>query len=528
MKIVGIITLFLSSIINSFGQSKTDDFVVGYYHDIHGQSINGFYSTDYSARKSFYFTYPFKDNTKGAYYDATGLRFEGYIRGNLAVGFSYTPSIEKKYKPIDIDNCIGLKMGVDSFAVIKNFEIQRANRIIKNSKNEFVEVIGRVGENTFYKHVLAGQTTFITHLVKHDSSNEFKTFLKDGDSFKNELVKYFGEYEVLKNKILDGKYKFEDLDKLINWLRFAELTKNRSVVYYNSSWEEVPRQQSKYYSISESVIDSLIHMSFYSSDRRKLFEGGFVSFYPNKRVGEFIYYDINGKIVSKTVFEENKAKRVMEYFPNGQLRREYIIENNEPIFKEINDSNGKNLISSSGTAQEVLFDTIRNREITYEYFQNRISKVYFNSDDGKRIYQLAPKNIKLKSYEFLQTKFIENNRDLYDSVKTFTEKIEGYVFVKCIVDPAGNITSASIVKTLNSSFDLASRRFIPYLKAYKGLDTGKVDEKDIYQEVIVPFNFSVLSDNPNFKNWGNNMNYMNFMNNTLQQMRYSVPPPIKF
>ena len=504
--------LVLTFSFSSFSQNGISNYEIGHFVDFNEQLINGYFDFDYEPEKSLNVNYVSSENfAVGYYYDKEGVKINGLLKYSLEDRSLTFKSIDvNSQRTIKADDCKGYVINVDTFSVVKNVEIIGVFGSRISNSGEFAENIENVDGMKFFKFVAAGpQGNYVKYLVQKTDTSEFITFPTASGKFRQIAIEIFKDDKALLTDIKNGKYGAKDIPSIVKIYKYRKLHEKNQNVFYNSSWDETDDvNEATYYSKIESVKDSTFHLSYFFKSDVKIYEGNFTSFYPHKKKGEFTFYYPNGQIRKKVVYIDNKPKSTIEYFMNGTIHRIFYVSfENENVYTEINNAQGEVILDKSGFGKESFLDTILNREITYEYADKKLKNAYFTDASGEKVYQLCERNAKL-------TEFKELQKEVQDKLKYPAKSIDnyshGYALIKCIVEPTGLVSDISLIKGVDSDCDTSIIDFMACLKNRAYWKPGKVDGEYVRQEIIIPVDFSILTQST-YKNHYNNFWMQNHM-----------------
>ena len=518
-----IVFLVIYSSLDVYGQIEYDNYQIGNFIDINKNVINGYYDFDYEPDKSLNVAYSIgKDFTTGYYYDLDGVKHVGvlkYTQNNTF--FKFKSGEEEKEKTIKPDECIGYVIGVDSFAVIENFDVQRDMGAFHTDKREYAEVVESFNGYTFYKYTKAGtQNILINYLVRLDSSSSLISFPKNSIRFKPLAAEIFGSFIALKENIENGTYDDDDdIPVLIKLLKYNYYFETHRKIYFNSSWDETDDpNKAKYYATIDRIVDLKFHVKYNFINGTKIYEGYFSSFYPHKKEGEFLLFYPNGNVRKKITYANNKPESISEYYSNSNIHRQYIVKDEKLYVDALYTNICESVLNEFGSGREIVFDSARNIEITYEYVNHELSNAYLIDDKNNKIYQVCEKNAKLKAFKSLQGKINLEFKYPIESIKLYNH---GFVLIKCIVEPSGITSEIQVIKGVDSFCDNQIANFLSYLKTYNHWKPGKVEGEKVRQEIIIPIDFSIIG----FSRYRNNYNFFWMTQHMMMQQQMMKPPP---
>ncbi len=489
MKKILILLFYFTSCVSLCAQVNKSK--IGYYFDIEGESIEEFYDLDYEPKKSLERIFNVgAEFTPGYFYSSDGRKSDGfikYLQNNL--DFKFKASLQDKPTTINASQCLGFVIGIDSFATINYTDIVGQSQMPFTRLQLFVEVIEEAGSLSFFKQFNTNASfTEVLYYVKYDSSDKYLIFPRKRNDFKDMALEVFGSSEHIVKRIKSGEYTIENMFTIIKLYKYKILSDLQVKQYFNSSFNEVRGYQgSVYQSTVELQSDSVYRITYYEINGTKIFEGRFTSFKPTIKDGEFIYYYPNGTIRKRLFFEKNKAIKRITYYQSGRKHREFSTD--ERKYESVYDINGTPVLNSLGNGEESLYDSINSRELYYQYSEHKLTSVYFIDDTRTKVYQYCQNNAKINSFMEIERAF--NEKIVYPT-ESIKKNDYGIVLLRCQIDPDGKISKPKIIKGVDPAIDQSVLNFMPYLKGYHALETGKVNRERVHQEVVIPFEFSLI------------------------------------
>lgn len=511
-----LIIIFCSNSI--FSQNKIENYEIGYYFDINNYLIDGYFDKDYKPKNAINIRYKIgKDYTPGYYYDLENKKISGLIKYSQASNyFRFKLNDSAEAILITPSKCLSYVLGLDSFTVIQNFNVERALISSYQKGKEFVEVIEHFDGLTFYKHTKVGYNNIIsTYLYKSDSSNQILSFSNNSTKFKPLALTVFGEIENLKFKIKKGIYLQDDIPTLVKLLKYKHKADKNEKIYYNNSWDEIDEPtKSTYYANVELIQDSIFHLKYFFNNNIPIYEGKYKSFFPDKKEGDFIWYYPNGNIRKKVNYIKDKQNEIYTYNQDSSKHYEFRKINEKLVIDKVFSKNSK--IDSLGNGIEQFYDPISDKTINYFFKNKKIYKAFYLDSIGKKIYQKCETNanfINLASFNKkieLKVNYPEN------SIKKFNH---GITYVKFIIDSNGEILDYKIIKNIDSDCDKVVNDIMTNLKSKNILYPAEVGNEKVTQEIIIPFVFS-LEGFSRYRNY-NNYNSI-FMNQMMLQQHQQM------
>jgi len=481
----------------------------GVFYDINDQFLLDYFDFDYEPEDLLSVSYiTNEDYLPGYYYNLDGKKINGRLQMNKNFNeISFERANSDITSTLNPDNCLGVVIGRDSFAVIKDFYVERAVGAIHVKGKEFAQVILKFDNLTFYKHLRNDLiTTYLTtYIVKSDSSNKYISFSQSIEKFIPTAMAAFGEFDLLKHRIRTGQYTSDNIPEMAKLLEYKRKMDRNEKIYFSNYWDEANQNNYTYYDRLMNLKDSVWEVSYHTKAGDTLLRGHFTSFLPQRKNGEFKWYYPNGKVRKIVCYEKNKpGNEVLYYHPNGNLHYKINKTKKGFIYNLVQDENEKSLINEKGNGIETIIDNVLNRKITRVYNANKVFLSFYNEGDNRIIYQHVSTAAKLKSFKALQDDL--KSFEIPDTV--LRDCSQGYLLLRFIIEPDGSISKAEIVKGLHSSFD---GLIMTYLKDIGSWKPGKNGDQKIAQELIVPVYLSITS----FSNIRENY----FYNDPFWQMR---------
>ncbi len=495
-----VILFFQSDII--FAQAPNVSNEIGYYFDINDNFIQGYLERDYNPKKKITIKSVLGDDfSTGYYYDSTGEKIVGWIKySSRNTSFNFKKETENKSEVIKPIACKSYVIGLDSFIVIKDFDISSMFGEFHSKKEAFAEVVDQVGNLTFYKHVqVSNSNVNITFLVKADTTTKLVSFSNNIEMFSKIAPEYFTAFEPLKNKIQNKEYTSEDLPVLIKLLKYKIFFDNGTRIFYNQSWDEINDSINfNYCAKIISVKDTIFELKYFDKNGLPIRKGNYYSFYPNKKHGEFEWYYTNGSIRKKTNFIKNKEQTITTFFKNSNIHYQYKNNKDDLFFEKVFSKEGVEILNQEGSGVETFYDSLAGRNIIIQFEKNQLKRSYY-IQDGEKIYLLCDKNAKLKITSMLISDTTTYN---YYPVKSIKKYNHGFVLFKCLINSDGGLSRTELIKSLDSDCDSAAINYLISLNIRLFWKPGEVDDKKVTQELILPIEFQIGSFS-----WYRNNNY---------------------
>ena len=513
-----ILFIFLSTVI--FAQDAAKQQMLGYYIDINNKLIPGYCDPEYDPDQQLNVTFTVgSEDTPGYYFNRVDNKVSGFLKlTQYSTSPGFRPTLKAPEEMITTDECTGFVIGKDSFAIIRDFDVERMLGSFHVNKREFAEVIEQVGNLVFYKHTRIDMNKIVlTYLVKADSSNQFISFPKNSKKFKETCLPIFGVSESLKKQIEDGKYKDEDIPVMAKLLKYKLKSDRNERIYYNSSWDEIENpQKASYYAVIESIKDSIYHLKYFLNNELPVYEGNYTSFYPDKKKDDFNWFNPNGNIRKTIKYIADNDRLITIYFPNGNIHFEYSDSDQGSFYSKVISLDGTKILNDNGTGTESFYDSITNRQLTMEFVRHKLASSYYTDSADRKIYQICSTGEKNKDFSKLKKKFIKIADYPLNAVKDFTH---GIVLVKCVIEPSGLASDIKILKGINQECDRLVLSYLTSLKNDKFWTPAKIGGQNVTQEIIIPVDFSIIG----FSRYRNNYNTFWMMNNRMMNQNLMQP-----
>ncbi len=531
-----IFTYLVLSLCNyAFTQSNPLQAQVGSVMDINYQFLEGCADFDYQPKKRLLITFDIgNDFAYGHYYDLNHQKKEGLIKlAEYKEQLVFKETWEGKKETIKPEASLGYVLGRDSFTVISDFslDIETYPLGIRSweqkvfTKKQFAKVLGTVGAYTLYQHhYVGGSTVQVSYLAKSATEKEFISFPKKKEAFKPVALSIFKTSPYIVS-LLEQEDCTDQLLKLLSIYNHEKRFAKGELQYYDLYWNTVDSSKNWQYS-SEilSLKDSISQERYRNKEGLVVFEGQLSSFLPRKKYGDFTYYYASGAPRRKCTYRNNVLYGPIKvYYPNGQLHYEYSSEA-DPSFEQVLNPKGESLFDMNGNATEVFYDSLLKREITRTYVGKKLISSCYKDANGKLIYQFCQKNASLVSLSGFQTQIEASLRYPLNALRQYHQ---GYVLLKCIVEPNGRASSMEIIKGVDAECDKKVMAFFNQINFYKIWKPAKMLKEKVSQEIVVPICFSINSFTREESFY--NHNYTPLHNHMMrQQMMQNYRPSFNF
>lgn len=514
----------------AYAQNISNPYRLGVYFDSKGEMIDGYYDFDTEFKQFFKQKYIVgSDFSSGYFYDQEHKKITGGIRySQQNASFHFRFNENSDIYVIDPALCSSFVIGADSFTVIQDFKTRIDQEIVTITQKEFVQVIDRIGDFTFYKHVnksiynpSATNAAKTSYIVKADHWDSYKTFYDKG--VKNKALWDTVFTALAGRPYLTVKGLKEDAPSIIKKLKYIYKAGQQQKIFFNICWDEAEDSAaSAFYARITSKGDTIFHLAYYFHDNTPMCEGDFISFYPHKKSGEFSWYYADGSIRKKVLYDKNVAVNSYTYHPGGKIHYEYRTHKKKRYYTKVFSDKGAAILDSTGSGTEIYFDAVLNQQITFEYQKHRLVSAYYLTEGGGKIFKYVKKTAHLIEFPAVQAEFKD-----YKSfpVLSALNNQHGITLVKLIVEPTGYVSDIKIIKSTDASSDTLIHQFFPIFRKNILWHVAAYHRKKVRQEVVVPVEFAICG----FSRYRSNSQYYNSwsfqLKSTLETQRDMISMP---
>jgi hypothetical protein len=518
----------------SYSQDKVPgDLNCGYYIDVNGIPINGFFDFSYSPKKSMEVNYFISDNqTVGSYKDLNDKIHTGKLKltGNdKKIEFNDG----EKDSEIEAKDCKGLKIGADTFLVINGYNLPTESGMDKEKHKIFVKFLKKRNKYSLYKYhykQFIGNADITVYFLKQDSSDSLIVIPKKKSLLINFANNYFGSCQIIKDLVAKKALKYSNVPKYFDYVFFEEIYTSKGKIYLNRYWNiKDDSSDYVYYANVTDIKDTILNFKFYLKNNTSLFSAEYSSFNPVIKNGkEYIYYP-NGDIRKASKFKKNKIDgNVIEYFEGNKYHYVYTIDDDQIKFNNVFSQTGANLLNEEGKGIEKFYDEFENRTITRRYNEFKLETSAFYNKDTSIVYQYTDDQAEYKKIDKILTKseinwklLITTNSGVKKSYsypgleytdKAIRNNVSGMVYVKFIVGEDGIVKDYSIIKGISDDLDTTIINYFHISKIVKHWSTGSYMGNKVTEEIIIPIDFEIRGSEPQkfyYNPYFNNMRWNN-------------------
>ncbi len=481
-------------IIHSYAsaQEAMNHDAVGYFFDINGRMIDGYFDFDYHPEDALVKNRAVGDVfTPGCYYDKQGVKHQGLIRFNLDKSdFRFKMGPDDEEIRISPGMCEGFVVGVDSFAIMSDFSGAGGLGRVEYSSPQFVEVMDTVWGYAFYKHVFVGlNNVYTTYIFQNIKTGQSGSFIGGNKKFIEAALPVFGSYEYLAELILNNRLEGVDLPGMVKMMKYKGVYDRDGKVRFNRFWMEVAEgQTSAYYAKIDSIIDSVYHMQYFLDDGTLMFQGWYSAFNLQKKLGLFKYYSADGHLRKTIEYYEGKPVETRLYDSTGQMILRTRHTGGWNMVKEVLDGQGNSLLDDNGDGTMTIHDPVNERDIVYEFTGHRFARVWFLDHAGRKVFQFCDDNATFKKVKMIQG-MVE--KELVYPAAAIRNGEQGISLIKCVVEPSGAISDLELVRGINPVMDARVIHFLATGQEEKLWKPAKNDGEKVPQELIIPVVYSV-------------------------------------
>lgn len=518
-KLFVLFVMLIAVAVQSHSQVNSPNKALGMYFDINEIPIDNYIDFDYSPKDAFYITFKTDGEfVPGVYYDLNGEKISCNIKqSNLSTNVYYkSGGLETLLSP---SNCSGYVVGLDSFIVINNFQIDRA--LVKQTIKEpnWAQVITKTKNYTLLKHVyqkMVNNNFITTYIVKNDSSQltslfEEKTYLQ-----------FFGDFAAISDSLKKTRLTEDNIVSFAKHYDFKERYEKNERIYYSQTLDELRTpDNAAYYARIKGLNQLVWELEFFDTSNSLIFTGHFSSLFPRVKHGEFIWFYPDGSIRKKVNYKKNEIDgSVTEYFPNGKIHYVYKVPfdaSEERNYSKVINIEGKDVLDGKGNGVEVIHDSINNRQITRRFISNRLNSSTFQDENKNTILQQGDYNTYIRSVTPFHRRL---RKDVKFPEEAFKIYKQGLVLIRFLVDNNGNIKSYNIIKGMGNQFDNQLLTFLGSANSRLKWNIPRFNNQPCFQEIVVPFTFEIQKiQHVNVYYHNNNWMWQQ------QNMMRTIPPP---
>ncbi len=254
----------------------------------------------------------------------------------------------------------------------------------------------------------------------------------------------------LADEIRDETIHIGKMLRAIKTLKYFDKYEKGNKIYFNQYWEErLDSNSAIEYANIVNVEDTLWTLEYYLN-HVIVTSAQYSAFYPYRKNGAFVTYVGKGLTRKKTYYKKDEIEKVTYYYSNGIVHYEYKmkVESKDDwntvkskTYSIVNDSTGKNLLSDTGSGEEIVIDrtglTIHN-----VFHNNKLLETYRIVGDNK-VYQICDVNneFKIKSLQSKLSSYLPATK----FAKTTACNAQGNLFISLLIDPSGYVKSFKVL-----------------------------------------------------------------------------------
>lgn len=538
-----LLLIFIFCFSEAFSQKS-----IGYYHDLDGLPVYDHLDPfEYTPKKALHITHHPQIYELGTVYYADGNIQEGSIRfENKKIWFKKEG--EEKREKLKPEEVIGFTIGVDSFFVAKNFNVEQQLTSTARQSPQFMQYLTSFDGKVFAKHYnfssglaqayAAASPLIVTYQVKDAEENYWTSFPKKSASFQEIALKYFGHIDYLKRKIEDKSLKSDDTFTLIKSAEFYFKYQEGASIYFDQYWNETTEELSFYQAKIRSLKQDSIWTIDYEKEGKPIYRARFYSLFPFKREGEFEKIGPRGFPTEVSLYEKNSLKRKTINGSNGEVMSQFSVvhdenDRNDPYevtYEVIGNETTENLIKSGKWTHKI---NTSQGAVIQEHDNDRLLNAY-RIIDGEKIHQALDPN-----YDYHLKKLQKSlNVHFYDMElpKAVEANAQGKYFLSIALSEKGRVVSYELHNSIHPEVDSAVKEW-GKRSLLIGEENGlklrkyKINNKPVAVEFLVPIQFNTKKmyrqSTQYYYDWGlHNMMQQQIM--MQQQMNLTPPPAPRF
>ncbi len=508
---------------------------IGYYHDLEGLPVYDFIDPfQYSPKEKLSLSHYSNSYESGKIYFSNGKTAKGLIKyENKKIWFKKTESDEKlKIFP---GETVGLTIGLDSFFVAKDFNVEKQMGAQVQDEPQFMQYLTSFDGKTYAKHYFFSSSSIIeTYQVKNDGNSSWTSFPRNNKRFRSVAYTYFGHIPYLKQKLINESIGYKNMMTLIKSAEYYDKLKNDENLYFDKYWNETEKENSVFQAEIQSLENDSIWVIDYFKGASLLYRARYHSLFPNKKHGEFEMLSEEGETIHTIEYDKNDMMEKTVSFANGQPHYAYHFKEMSPgyhpylqvDYKKIYGPSGELLQREGNWTEQVIW---KQGSFTNEFSGQQLLKS-FRIEDGLEIHQIIDPSYKFK------TKKLQNLLDAYfeeiDFRRAAEKNVQGMYFITVRISDKGDITDFKVHNRLHPILDTNIRSWArkyfegPYAIKFKPY---KVGNEKVHAEFMIPLRFSIYKfyrkPASYYYDW-NFYHQMMFQQQMMQPISLPNPPPM--
>jgi hypothetical protein len=519
--------LFLSLLGSTplLAQVSNGETLYGSYIDLGGEFIHERADQDYIPSISLTTSLNYlMEYSPGSYYPAGEEVVSGeilYAPGNPH--FLFKEHRTKKRKKLFPSIGSTFKIGADSFIVANDFDLYGRLGLIRNATPEasILQFMGKTEQFAFFRYTPAvGKPNYV---VRRHSTRKLISLPVNRKAFSEKATDIFYQYPSLMELIQQKETDYEQFDDIIQFIRYSDALETGKPIGYTSSWNITDKPEEQVYFARVSRPEKNWKLDIYNQGRHLLFTEHYAYARPSVKEGEAIwYYSKTGIVRKKTSVSPEEStlhQNLYIYHRNGNLHyRINKTSSGKILYAEVLSEEGEPVIDHSGTGTETFHDASSGRTIHREFKNFYLTTSWYLDSQNRKIYQLADKNIRIRQFKSLSKSFSEGAKYPETDLLAGTE---GVVLVKLLITPDKQVESYEILQGLSSSIDEEVLKKMDYISSHLKIKSGKHKGEKIFQEVVLPFRFTMLRQASNSYYYDHTW----MRQNQIMMQQINMPPP---
>lgn len=266
------------------------------------------------------------------------------------------------------------------------------------------------------------------------------------------------------------------------------------IIYYDANWKKInSRGDALYYRTIDRKDGNVTYVTDHYINSKPQMTGGYSSFEPEVREGEFVFYNDQGQMISKTSYKANKLNGNGQFFSDGKLQSEvyYVDDKYDGKYKSF-FPNGQLRTDQDYTNGQLnglflsYYPDGKKKRIEHYKDDNMVDGKCFTrsgADTTYFPYMVVPQ---FGNSEDDLARYIGKNLKYPKEAKK--NNITGKVYISFNVDATGNLTDVRVAKSAAPVLDEAALAVIKTMPKWKpGIVDGQIESI----EFSLPINFSL-------------------------------------
>ena len=514
--------------------TKAQDFI-GHYRDLDAKPLHGYYDKlDYEPNNVISFTHNSDSFEKGKVYYKSGKTEETLIKYQ-----DNKIKVENGDKVITLkpDEILGVTIGIDSFFVAKNFEVQGSLGLVTTPAPEFMQYVATVNGVLFAKHYnfvnMGNNPVQVSYHFKKGGATKWTRFPKKKKKFVLLANELFQSAPHIHKLLLSGSLDQTDVMMLIKSTEYHEKFLHKDTIFYDQNWQETQSDVAHYYANIIEYDNGGWVLRYANKSNKKLYEGRYSRFFPHQKDGAFKSFYPDGSLRKVTTHQNGELIEVQTYYQGGQLHERYrfssMVMNQREITRirllEILDKNGDPFPNSENWLETIELGS--DEKLVNEYSKKEVTSSYLLRGN-KKTYLISNPYYSFKINKI--QKALNSHFNLFNFEDAAFDNAQGSLFVKVDINEKGEVITSKVLNGLHPDIDEELARFADDKLKRIGFKPYKVNNEKVQATFIIPFRFGInkFYRRPYYYDHHWHMHWMMQQQMNFNNMNIPTPPPTRF